>query len=63
MAPASVTCSQVLDGTPIDATEQAAAKSKYSGRLTLEFLEEKIGHRMLDRVRDLDVSGVKVRGG
>jgi hypothetical protein len=31
---------QVLDGAPIDAAEQAAAKAKYSGRLTLDFLEQ-----------------------
>ncbi len=50
---------QVLDGTPIDAAEQAAANAKYAGRLTLDFLEEKLGHRMFDRIRDLDVSGIK----
>lgn len=51
---------QVLDGAPIDAAEQAAAKAKYSGRLTTDFLEEKLGHRSFDRIRDLDVSGLKV---
>lgn len=53
--------SQVLDGAPIEAAEQAAAKSKYSGRLTLEFLEERLGHRLFSRIRELDVSGLKVR--
>jgi len=52
----------VLDGAPIEAAEQAAAKSRYSGRLTLEFLEERLGHRLFDRIRELDVSGLKVRG-
>jgi len=52
---------KVLDGAPIEAAEQASAKSKYSGRLTLEFLEERLGHRLFDRIRELDVSGLKVR--
>lgn len=52
----------MLDGAAIDAAEQAAAKAKYSGRLTVDFLEEKLGHRMFDRIRDLDVSGLKVGG-
>ena len=51
---------QVLDGIPIEAAEQAAAKSKYSGRLTRDFLEERLGHAMFDRIRDMDCSGLKV---
>ncbi|KAJ9527642.1 hypothetical protein QJQ45_025918 [Haematococcus lacustris] len=52
---------QVLDGVPIDAAEQAAAKTKYSGRLTRDFLEQKLGHRMFDHIRDLDMTGLKAR--
>lgn len=51
----------MLDGSPIEAAEQAAAKSKYSGRLTLEFLEDRLGHSAFNRIRELDVSGLKVR--
>lgn len=51
---------QVLDGAPIEAAEQAAAKSKYSGRLTLEFLEDRLGHSEFNRIRVLDISGLKV---
>ena len=54
---------QVLDGIPIEAAEQAAAKSKYSGRLTRDFLEERLGHAMFDRIRDMDCSGLKVWAG
>ena len=50
----------MLDGVSVDAVETASARSKYSGRLTLEFLEEKLGHRMFDRIRDLDAAGLKV---
>ncbi|EFJ42239.1 hypothetical protein VOLCADRAFT_119475, partial [Volvox carteri f. nagariensis] len=41
--------------------EQAAAKNKYAGRLTADFLEERLGHRLFDRIRDLDCSGLRIR--
>lgn len=31
----------VLDGEPVSAAQQAAARSRFVGRLTLEFLEER----------------------
>ena len=31
----------VLDGEPVSAAQQAAARSRFAGRLTLEFLEER----------------------
>ena len=34
---------QVLDGVSVDGDEVAASKDVYSGRLTAELLEEKIG--------------------
>jgi hypothetical protein len=52
---------QVLDGVPITAADQAAARAKYAGRLTLEMLEERLGHRQFERTRDLDMSGLKVQ--
>ncbi|GAX73782.1 hypothetical protein CEUSTIGMA_g1233.t1 [Chlamydomonas eustigma] len=52
---------KVLDGIPIEAAEQAAAKSRYSGRLTKEFLEERLGHCMFDRIRDMDCSQLRIR--
>lgn len=51
----------MLDGQRIDAVEQASAKSQYAGRLTLEILEEKLGHRYFDRIRELDISILKLR--
>lgn len=52
---------KVLDGRPVDAAEQAAAKAKYSGRLTLDFLEEQLGHTQYSAIRSLDLSGLKIR--
>lgn len=34
---------KVLDGIAVDPEEQGSAKEVYSGRLTIELLEEKIG--------------------
>lgn len=34
---------RVLDGSGISSASKAAAKAKYAGRLTLEFLEDKAG--------------------
>ena len=36
---------KVLDGISIDSEEQAASKDQYHGRLNLELLEERLGHR------------------
>ncbi|KAG2444570.1 hypothetical protein HXX76_001315 [Chlamydomonas incerta] len=52
---------KVLDGVAVAAAEQAAAKNRYAGRLTADFLEERLGHRLFDRIRDLDCSGLKIR--
>lgn len=46
---------------PAPPPSQAAAKSKYSGRLTRDFLRERFHHAMFDRVRNLDCSGLKIR--
>jgi hypothetical protein len=45
----------------IEASEQAAAKSKYAGKLTLDFLEERVGHRFFEHLRELDLSGFRIR--
>ncbi|KAG1679410.1 hypothetical protein FOA52_007701 [Chlamydomonas sp. UWO 241] len=52
---------KVLDGLPIEASEQATAKSRYSGRLTRDFLQERLGHSLFDRLRDLELSSCKIR--
>ncbi len=36
---------KVLDGMGVEGSEQAAANDTYSGRLTEDFLLDKIGHR------------------
>ncbi len=41
---------QVLDGVSVDAEEVAASKEVYSGRLTAELLEEKIGVWAFERL-------------
>ncbi|GLC71381.1 hypothetical protein PLESTF_001109300 [Pleodorina starrii] len=52
---------KVLDGVAVSPSEVAAAKNKYAGRLTADFLEERLGHRLFDRIRDLDCSGLRIR--
>jgi hypothetical protein len=46
-----LTLRQVLDGIAVDADEIGASKDAYSGRLTAELLEEKIGSATVTRRR------------
>jgi hypothetical protein len=41
---------QVLDNLNVESTELAEARSKYTGRLTREVLEEYLGHKELEIV-------------
>lgn len=52
---------KVLDGSSIDAAEQAAARERYSGRLTVDFLEERLGGRSFESIRELDLSHCRIR--
>ena len=52
---------KVLDGVGVDAAEQADAHKKYSGKLTQEFLLEKIGHKYFEHIRELDLSSCRIR--
>ena len=52
---------KVLDGQTVESSEQAAARSKYLGRLTVDTLEEQVGHRFFDHLRDLDISNLRLR--
>ncbi len=52
---------KVLDGTTVESSEQAAARSKYLGRLTVDMLEEQVGHRFFDHLRELDISNLRLR--
>ena len=44
---------KVLDGIGVDINEQQKAREKYSGKLTAEFLAEKIGHKYFEHIREL----------
>ena len=52
---------KVLDGLGVESSEQAAANDTYSGRLTEEFVVEKLGHKFFDHVSELDLSSNKIR--
>jgi len=52
---------KVLDGMGVEGGEQAAANDTYSGRLTDDFLVDKIGHRFFEHVSELDLSSQKIR--
>jgi hypothetical protein len=45
------TSSQVLDGLGVDSGEQSQAIAKYTGRLTLEMLEEKTGRSSFEGLK------------
>eukprot|EP00945_MAST-04E_sp_MAST-4E-sp1_P005291 g5291.t1 len=52
---------KVLDGIGVDLNEQQNAREKYSGKLTAEFLSEKIGHKYFEHIRELDLSSCRIR--
>ena len=52
---------KVLDGIGVDVNEQQSAREKYSGKLTAEFLSEKIGHKYFEHIRELDLSSCRIR--
>ena len=52
---------KVLDGLGVESSEQNAANETYSGRLTDEFIVEKLGHKFFDHVSELDLSSNKIR--
>ena len=51
----------MLDGAGIETAEQAVAKERYAGRLTVDALVEKVGHNFWEHVRELDLSRSKIR--
>eukprot|EP00742_Colponemidia_sp_Colp-10_P007673 GILJ01008271.1.p1 GENE.GILJ01008271.1~~GILJ01008271.1.p1 ORF type:complete len:1377 (+),score=161.86 GILJ01008271.1:344-4132(+) len=52
---------KVLDGISVDTNEQMTAKEKFSGKLTLEVVEQKLMGRSFKDVRDLDLSACRIR--
>jgi hypothetical protein len=45
----------------VEGGEQSAANDTYSGRLTADFLVERIGHKFFEHVSELDLSSQKIR--
>ena len=52
---------KVLDGAGVEMAEQEAAKEKYDGKLTTEFVVERVGHSFLEHVRELNLAASRVR--
>ncbi|KAA0149143.1 hypothetical protein FNF29_06231 [Cafeteria roenbergensis] len=52
---------KVLDGVSITSEESADARDRYSGKLTLDFLEEKLTAERLPSITELDLSSSKIR--
>ncbi|XP_022094850.1 leucine-rich repeat-containing protein 9-like [Acanthaster planci] len=45
---------KALDGTAVESSEGGTAKDKFGGRLTQDFVAEKLGHSNFHEVRELD---------
>jgi Leucine-rich repeat (LRR) protein len=52
---------KVLDGVGVEMAEQETAKEKYDGKLTIEFVVERVGHSFLEHVRELNLAASRVR--
>ncbi|PRP86016.1 leucine rich repeat containing 48-like [Planoprotostelium fungivorum] len=52
---------RVLDGISVDTEELTNAREQYSGRLTADYLEDKLQHRNFSLIRELSLSGAKIR--
>eukprot|EP01029_Cantina_marsupialis_P011755 TRINITY_DN26150_c0_g1_i1.p1 TRINITY_DN26150_c0_g1~~TRINITY_DN26150_c0_g1_i1.p1 ORF type:complete len:1335 (+),score=239.95 TRINITY_DN26150_c0_g1_i1:107-4111(+) len=52
---------KVLDSVGVDANEQMLARDKYCGKLTKEFLVDKIGTVYFERIHELDLNSCKIR--
>ena len=45
----------------MEAGEQAASRNLYAGRLTLDSLVERVGHSHFERLRERDLSGMRLK--
>ncbi|XP_076099461.1 leucine-rich repeat-containing protein 9-like isoform X2 [Mytilus galloprovincialis] len=52
---------KALDGLAIEATEGSIAKDTFGGRLTPDFVAEKLGHSNFEDVRELDLPNSAIR--
>ncbi|XP_070181590.1 leucine-rich repeat-containing protein 9-like isoform X2 [Littorina saxatilis] len=52
---------KALDGNAVEAPEGNMAKDMFGGRLTSDFVAEKLGHATFQDVRELDMPGCNIR--
>uniref|UniRef100_A0A7S4J9U1 U2A'/phosphoprotein 32 family A C-terminal domain-containing protein n=1 Tax=Guillardia theta TaxID=55529 RepID=A0A7S4J9U1_GUITH len=52
---------KVLDGLGVESGEQSSANETYSGRLSEEFLVDRLGHSSFGHVSELDLASCKIR--
>ena len=52
---------KVLDGAGVEASEHSLAKEQYGGRLTADFLAEKIGHSNFEMLTELDLPHANIK--
>nr|CAB3263538.1 leucine-rich repeat-containing protein 9-like [Phallusia mammillata] len=52
---------KALDGSAIEVSEEGSAKDAFGGRLTNDFVAERIGHANFHEVRELDFPNASVR--
>jgi len=52
---------KVLDGQGITSAEYYAAKDKFAGKVTVDFLAEIIGHEDFQSIYELDLNGCRIR--
>ncbi|XP_039271513.2 leucine-rich repeat-containing protein 9-like [Styela clava] len=52
---------KALDGSAIETTEESAAKDAFGGRLTTDFVAERLGHANFTEVRELDFPHCSIR--
>ncbi|CAL1540956.1 unnamed protein product [Lymnaea stagnalis] len=52
---------KALDGSAIEVQEGSTAKDMFGGRLTLDFVAEKLGHSTFAEIRELDLPNCAIR--
>ncbi|KAH9489094.1 Leucine-rich repeat-containing protein 9 [Bulinus truncatus] len=52
---------KALDGSPIEGQEGTLAKDTFGGRLTVDYVAEKLGHASFSEIRELDLPNNAIR--
>ncbi|XP_064621486.1 leucine-rich repeat-containing protein 9-like isoform X3 [Lineus longissimus] len=52
---------KALDGQAVESAEASTARETFGGRLTADFVAERIGHSNFDEVRELDLPNCSIR--